>query len=42
MSISQDTAAIIHELLMRVVREKLKKYRPETKHMPFPRLAGLS
>ena len=35
MTISEGTAASIHNLLTRVVRGKLKKYNPETKHMPF-------
>ena len=35
MAISTDTAASIHGLSTRVVREKLKKYKPETFHMPF-------
>jgi len=35
MAISESTAASIHDLLTRVVREKLKEYKPETRHMPF-------
>ena len=35
MAISKATAASIHDLLIEVVREKLKNYKLETKHMPF-------